>query len=76
MGKYFVAMASKNSKKVNDKQKKIKDNKEELTKNKIWKAVGAFVKVCLNCLETKSKSRRRRCKAKPNVLNLKKNERN
>ena len=56
MGKYLVAMAGKNSKKVKKKKK------EELAKNRTWKAVGAFDKVCLNCLETKSKNRKRRKK--------------
>ena len=55
-------MAGKNSKKVNDKEKKRKEKKEELVKGKTWKAVGVFDKVCLNYLETKSKSRRRRKK--------------
>ena len=58
-------MAGKNSKKINDEQKKknnIKWNKDELAKNRTWNAVGAFDKVCLNCLETKSKSRKRRKK--------------
>ena len=65
MGKYLVVMAGKNSKKVNDKQtkkEKEKKKKKELAKNRTWKAIGAFDKVRLNCLETKSKSRRRRKK--------------
>ena len=64
MGKYLVVMVGKNSKKVNDKQtKKEKEKKKkELAKNRTWKAIGAFDKVRLNCLETKSKSRRRRKK--------------
>ena len=56
---------------------KRKEKKEELTKDRTWKAIGAYDKVCLNCLETKYESRRRRgCRAKLNVFNLKKNERN
>lgn len=37
-----------------------KEKKEELAKNRTWKAVGASNNVCLNCLETKSENRRRR----------------
>ena len=53
-------MAGKNSKKVNNKQSKRKENKEKLTKDRIWKVVGAFDSACLNCLETKYESRRKR----------------
>ena len=53
-------MVGKNSKKVNDKQKKIKEKKEKLAKDRTWKVVGAFDSVCLNCLESKLESRRRR----------------
>ena len=49
-----------NSKKVNDKQKETKENKKELAKDRIWKVVRASDSVCLNCLETKSESRRKR----------------
>ena len=52
---YLAAMVGKNSKKVNDKEKK-----EELNKDRTWKVIGTFDKVHLNCLETKSESRRRR----------------
>ena len=54
-----MAIAGKNSKKVNDKKLK---KKEELAKDRTWIAIGAFDNVCLNCLETKSESRRRRKK--------------
>ena len=51
-------MVGKNSKKVNDKKYlKKKKKKEGLTKDRNWKVVGA-----LNCLKTKSESRRRRRK--------------
>ena len=53
-------MAGKNSKKVNDKQKKRKETKEELTKDRTWKIIGAFANACLNCLETKSENIRKR----------------
>ena len=66
MGKYFsnskylTAMVGKNSNKVNDKEKKKKKEKKmELTKDRICKVVGASNHICLNCLETKSKSIRR-----------------
>ena len=55
-------MVDKNSKKVNDTQKKRKEKKEELAKDRTREAVGTFDKVRLNCLETKSESRRRRKK--------------
>ena len=53
-------MAGKNSKKVNDKEKKRKEKKEKLAKYRTWKNVEASNSVCLNGLETKSESRRRR----------------
>ena len=66
MGKYFsnskylTAMVGKNSNKVNDKEKKKKkEKKRELTKDRICIVVGAPDHICLNCLETKSKSIRR-----------------
>ena len=50
-------MASKNSKKVNNKEKK---RKYELEKDRTWKVVETFDSVYLNCLETKFESRRKR----------------
>ena len=55
----MIAIAGKNSKKVNDKKLK---KEEELAQDRTWIAIGAFDNVCLNCLETKSESRRRRKK--------------
>ena len=54
-------MVGKNSNKVNDKEKKKKKKKkkEEPGKDRIWKVIGAFDNICLNCLETKSESIRR-----------------
>ena len=57
----MAAMVDKNSKKVNDKEKR-KEKKEAPVKDRNWEAVGTFDKVRLNCLETKSESRRRRKK--------------
>ena len=73
----MAAMVDKNSKKVNDKQKKRKETKEELTKDRTWKIIGAFANACLNCLETKSENRRKRKedvdRVKQNVLKKKNN---
>ena len=41
----MAAITGKNSKKVNDKQKKRNENKEELAKDRTWKVFGALQKI-------------------------------